>query len=140
MSARFALVLLIAAILEAAGLFYLARQVKGKDAEITAISTRYDQLHVNYRAVVDEAASLRTANRTFAEELRISREAQTQALRSVDTLVSQVREGAQRVRVERETIYRAPNCAELAAIDISRVCPELAVSLRARSAGLSAPH
>lgn len=83
--------------------------------------------------------AIRNAHEKCVDEIRLVREDVTYQRSMVEQLSASIRKGSEDVRRERTVIYRQPECQELASLDIAGVCPALAVSVRARAAGMSTP-
>lgn len=52
------------------------------------------------------------------------------AVRNLTAAQAELAQATEQVRVEREVIFRQPECAELALLDVAKICPPLAESLR----------
>lgn len=74
--------------------------------------------------------ALRSANEDWVRRARQKDLAAQAQIEALEARYEDLALDEQEVRIERQVIYRDPSCAELAAIDVATVCPDLARSLR----------
>ena len=97
-----------------------------------------------YEVAVEQCAKTNKANKTVVEFLKLQNSQCLDARREDETRLANAAaaweaekaaliERGQEVEVRNVEVYREPSCAELAQLDISAVCPDLANGLRQRA-------
>lgn len=107
-----------------------------REANLAVIAKR----DVDLKAKTEEAQELRTAHEACVAEIAVSKNEQSLAHGRIVDLEKLAQGERNHVRIEREAFYKLPGCKELVALDLVAACPDLAGSLRRRSAEVSAPR
>ena len=71
------------------------------------------------------------------DDRKVDQEQNAVALANLERHAAEVEARKQRVRVEKEEIFRDPTCEELGNMDIAAMCPRWAEQLRDRSAAFN---
>lgn len=91
------------------------------------LATAAEAARSNYETV----DALRLANERLTEALRVTAEARDEAVSNLEEANEQIRDELGETRRElSEALQSTPSCEELAALDIGRMCPAAADSLR----------
>ena len=117
-----------------------AKTIGGLKAQVSEARSLAAQIGVDLAGCRETKAALQAAHLACMDEIRVAKDDGAAQRETIDQLTDFIRKGSANVRREREVIYRLPQCQELRDLDIAATCPDLARSLRARAAEVSAPR
>lgn len=115
-----------------------AGYIVGQAKKAGRLESELAHVRMELGACIGTQTALERAHTACMDEIRVAKEENAHARSTIEQLTESIRKGSADVRREREVIYRLPGCAELRTLDLAAACPDLARSLRARAAEVSA--
>lgn len=117
-----------------------AKKIGALSMQVQTSQHALSQSELFLRGCQETKTLLFDANEACLAEIRVGKTESDNAQQTIDTLTTTLAERSKDVHRERETIYRLPECEELAKLDLAKSCPGIAGSLRRRAADVSAPR